>query len=78
MINRLFGAQFGQAFFQRWWRQQSEAMKIKVKDLVNSGQLEFMYFPFNFSINFHSFLFFPFVFFLAAIEVLVNDEVHSL
>ncbi|KAJ6338870.1 hypothetical protein OIU76_008351 [Salix suchowensis] len=30
------------AFFQRWWRQQSEAMKIKVKDLVNSGQLEFI------------------------------------
>ncbi|KAJ4833502.1 hypothetical protein Tsubulata_007999 [Turnera subulata] len=30
------------AFFQRWWRQQSEAMKIKVKELVNSGQLEFI------------------------------------
>ncbi|KAI6677385.1 hypothetical protein NL676_038181 [Syzygium grande] len=31
------------AFFQRWWRQQSEKMKIKVKELVDSGQLEFMY-----------------------------------
>ncbi|KAL9331149.1 hypothetical protein ACSQ67_000759 [Phaseolus vulgaris] len=30
------------AFFQRWWRQQSKAMKIKVKELVNSGQLEFI------------------------------------
>ncbi|XP_062010429.1 alpha-mannosidase At3g26720-like isoform X2 [Rosa rugosa] len=30
------------AFFQRWWRQQSPAMKIKVKDLVSSGQLEFI------------------------------------
>ncbi|KAA8548291.1 hypothetical protein F0562_004720 [Nyssa sinensis] len=30
------------AFFQRWWRQQSEALKTKVKDLVNSGQLEFI------------------------------------
>lgn len=30
------------AFFHRWWRQQSEAMKIKVKELVNSGQLEFI------------------------------------
>ncbi|PRQ54349.1 putative alpha-mannosidase [Rosa chinensis] len=30
------------AFFQRWWRQQSPAMKIKVKDLVTSGQLEFI------------------------------------
>uniref|UniRef100_A0A2P2MM13 Alpha-mannosidase n=1 Tax=Rhizophora mucronata TaxID=61149 RepID=A0A2P2MM13_RHIMU len=30
------------AFFQRWWRQQSETMKIKVKELVNSGQLEFI------------------------------------
>ena len=30
------------AFFQRWWRQQSPAMKIKVKELVSSGQLEFM------------------------------------
>jgi len=32
-----------QAFFLRWWRQQSEAMKVKVMELVNSGQLEFMY-----------------------------------
>ncbi|CAN1126622.1 Alpha-mannosidase At3g26720 [Linum perenne] len=31
-----------QAFFQRWWRQQSNAMKEKVKGLVNSGQLEFI------------------------------------
>ncbi|GMY12972.1 alpha-mannosidase At3g26720-like [Fagus crenata] len=30
------------AFFQRWWRQQSEAKKVKVKELVNSGQLEFI------------------------------------
>ncbi|BFG27202.1 hypothetical protein CerSpe_134770 [Prunus speciosa] len=30
------------AFFQRWWRQQSPALKIKVKELVNSGQLEFI------------------------------------
>ncbi|GFS34385.1 glycosyl hydrolase family 38 protein [Actinidia rufa] len=30
------------AFFQRWWRQQSEILKIKVKQLVNSGQLEFI------------------------------------
>ncbi|KAK7395993.1 hypothetical protein VNO78_16658 [Psophocarpus tetragonolobus] len=30
------------AFFQRWWRQQSKAMKIKVKELVNLGQLEFI------------------------------------
>ncbi|KZV46217.1 lysosomal alpha-mannosidase-like [Dorcoceras hygrometricum] len=31
-----------QAFFQRWWRDQSEGMKITVKMLVNSGQLEFI------------------------------------
>ncbi|XP_020253572.1 probable alpha-mannosidase At5g13980 isoform X2 [Asparagus officinalis] len=31
-----------QAFFQRWWRQQSDAMKKTVKELVNSGQLEFI------------------------------------
>ncbi|XVE67608.1 hypothetical protein DITRI_Ditri09bG0001600 [Diplodiscus trichospermus] len=30
------------AFFQRWWRQQSNVKKIKVKELVNSGQLEFI------------------------------------
>ncbi|KAJ8435411.1 hypothetical protein Cgig2_001063 [Carnegiea gigantea] len=30
------------AFFQRWWRQQSPKVKGKVKDLVNSGQLEFI------------------------------------
>ncbi|KAK2968814.1 hypothetical protein RJ640_028207 [Escallonia rubra] len=30
------------AFFQRWWRQQSEALRAKVKELVNSGQLEFI------------------------------------
>ncbi|KAF7801853.1 alpha-mannosidase [Senna tora] len=30
------------AFFQRWWRQQSKTMKVKVKELVNSGQLEFI------------------------------------
>nr|BET03731.1 alpha-mannosidase [Allium cepa] len=31
-----------QAFFQRWWRQQSDAMKKIVKGLVDSGQLEFV------------------------------------
>ncbi|KAL0351209.1 UNVERIFIED_CONTAM: Alpha-mannosidase [Sesamum radiatum] len=31
-----------QAFFQRWWRQQSDTLKAKVKHLVNSGQLEFI------------------------------------
>ncbi|KAK3006027.1 hypothetical protein RJ639_016109 [Escallonia herrerae] len=31
-----------QAFFQRWWRDQSEAVQSTVKQLVNSGQLEFM------------------------------------
>lgn len=30
------------AFFQRWWRQQSEALQAKVKELVKSGQLEFI------------------------------------
>lgn len=30
------------AFFQRWWRQQSKALKTKVQELVNSGQLEFI------------------------------------
>ncbi|XP_019447417.1 PREDICTED: alpha-mannosidase At3g26720-like isoform X6 [Lupinus angustifolius] len=30
------------AFFQRWWRQQSKAKKTKVKELVDSGQLEFI------------------------------------
>ncbi|XP_010528132.1 PREDICTED: alpha-mannosidase At3g26720 [Tarenaya hassleriana] len=30
------------AFFQRWWRQQSKATKIKVKRLVDTGQLEFI------------------------------------
>ncbi|KAF7840227.1 putative alpha-mannosidase [Senna tora] len=31
-----------QAFFQRWWREQSEALQNTVKQLVNSGQLEFI------------------------------------
>ncbi|XP_042500281.1 alpha-mannosidase At3g26720-like isoform X2 [Macadamia integrifolia] len=31
-----------QAFFQRWWRQQSEAVQRIVKQLVSSGQLEFI------------------------------------
>ncbi|XP_044502294.1 probable alpha-mannosidase At5g13980 [Mangifera indica] len=31
-----------QAFFQRWWRGQSEAMQQIVKQLVSSGQLEFI------------------------------------
>ncbi|CAA0824595.1 Glycosyl hydrolase family 38 protein [Striga hermonthica] len=30
------------AFFQRWWRQQSDTLKAKVKQLVDSGQLEFI------------------------------------
>ncbi|ESQ41355.1 hypothetical protein EUTSA_v10012546mg [Eutrema salsugineum] len=29
-----------QAFFQRWWREQSEEIKRIVKDLIRSGQLE--------------------------------------
>ncbi|XP_010249229.1 PREDICTED: alpha-mannosidase At3g26720-like [Nelumbo nucifera] len=31
-----------QAFFQRWWRQQSEAVQSIVRQLVNAGQLEFI------------------------------------
>lgn len=31
-----------QAFFERWWREQSEPIKNVVKDLVKSGQLEFI------------------------------------
>ncbi|KAF6169657.1 hypothetical protein GIB67_004049 [Kingdonia uniflora] len=31
-----------QAFFQRWWRQQSETDQGLVKELVKSGQLEFI------------------------------------
>ncbi|KAJ7945626.1 Alpha-mannosidase [Quillaja saponaria] len=31
-----------QAFFQRWWREQSEAIQNTVKQLVSSGQLEFI------------------------------------
>lgn len=31
-----------QAFFQRWWRDQSETMQHVVKQLVSSGQLEFI------------------------------------
>ncbi|KAL1314516.1 hypothetical protein HN51_041317 [Arachis hypogaea] len=31
-----------QAFFQRWWRDQSEAAQDSVKKLVSSGQLEFI------------------------------------
>lgn len=31
-----------QAFFQRWWREQSESMHNVVRQLVNSGQLEFI------------------------------------
>ncbi|GKV26020.1 hypothetical protein SLEP1_g35382 [Rubroshorea leprosula] len=30
------------AFFQRWWRQQTNSTKIKVQELVQSGQLEFI------------------------------------
>lgn len=32
-----------QAFFQRWWREQSEGTQNIVKQLVNDGQLELMY-----------------------------------
>ncbi|GLT27152.1 hypothetical protein SLA2020_021760 [Shorea laevis] len=31
-----------QAFFQRWWRDQSEEIQNVVRQLVNSGQLEFI------------------------------------
>ncbi|XP_015893890.3 probable alpha-mannosidase At5g13980 isoform X2 [Ziziphus jujuba] len=31
-----------QAFFQRWWRDQSDIVQNVVKQLVNSGQLEFI------------------------------------
>ncbi|KAL3813940.1 hypothetical protein ACJIZ3_015208 [Penstemon smallii] len=31
-----------QAFFQRWWKDQSEAVKLTVRELVGSGQLEFI------------------------------------
>ncbi|XP_009591416.1 probable alpha-mannosidase At5g13980 [Nicotiana tomentosiformis] len=31
-----------QAFFQRWWRNQSPGMQSTVRQLVNSGQLEFI------------------------------------
>lgn len=31
-----------QAFFQRWWRDQSEAVQDLVRKFVSSGQLEFM------------------------------------
>ncbi len=31
-----------QAFFQRWWDEQSKDKKDQVKDLVKSGQLEFI------------------------------------
>ena len=31
-----------QAFFQRWWRQQNDAMKADVHKLVSNGQLEFI------------------------------------
>ncbi|KAG0615017.1 hypothetical protein M758_5G008500 [Ceratodon purpureus] len=31
-----------QAFFQRWWREQSPAKQYSVKKLVDSGQLEFI------------------------------------
>lgn len=30
------------AFFWRWWRQQSDSMKDTVRQLVKSGQLEFI------------------------------------
>lgn len=31
-----------QAFFQRWWREQTDSMQKTVKDLVNQGRLEFI------------------------------------
>ena len=30
------------AFFQQWWREQSDAIQNIVKELVNSGQFEFI------------------------------------
>lgn len=30
------------AFFMRWWREQNEAKKQQVRDLVKNGQLEFI------------------------------------
>ena len=30
------------AFFWRWWGEQSEGMKTTVRDLVDSGRLEFI------------------------------------
>src|SRR5947209_127883 len=31
-----------QAFFQRWWRQQTEEQKQNVKKLIQKGQFEFV------------------------------------
>lgn len=31
-----------QAFFQRWWRQQTDSLQAQVKQLVKNGQLEFI------------------------------------
>jgi hypothetical protein len=45
------------AFFQRWWRDQSEEVQNIVKKLVSSGQLELMYNALHFSFLF-LFLFF--------------------
>lgn len=30
------------AFFERWWTEQTDAMKDKVRELVHNGQLEFI------------------------------------
>ena len=30
------------AFFSRWWNQQTEQIRDKVRSLVNSGRLEFI------------------------------------
>lgn len=47
-----------QAFFQRWWRDQSEAVQHTVKKLVSSGQLEFMYNALHFHFYFLFFVFY--------------------
>jgi len=40
MIYRFIYAEM--AFFQRWWNQQNEEKKSIVRDLVDSGRLEFI------------------------------------
>ncbi|KAK3182849.1 hypothetical protein Dsin_030135 [Dipteronia sinensis] len=42
IITALHHLRSEEAFFQRWWREQSEAMQQIVRQLINSGQLEFI------------------------------------